>query len=312
LEEDEVKPFLRKCETLTFLRNVRPFLPMLIADGFSSEALRACRAEGIIATTPETLFGRDVARALGDLLQTLTRAAAVAASDPKKLESLFNRLGAVEGAATNLRGALFELIVGHMVRSIEGGSIDIGEEIHELESARCREMDVRLVKERTVTIYECKGYQPGTVVGEEEIRGWLEEKVPVIYGAHREQQRFDGCDIGFEFWTCGTFDETAIALLESTQKKIRKYRIAWKDGAAVRDYAKGMKSKGLRKALNEHYFAHPLAKVTLAPASKAPAIEFMDAREEFAALEAPEARASIFNDVDDLKDLEDLDSQPSL
>src|SRR5712664_2022017 len=185
LEESDVKPFIRKCTTLSFLRDVRPFIPMLIADGFSPEALRACRGEGIVATRPETLFGRDVGRALGDLLQTLKRAAAIAASDPKRLESLFTRLGAIEGAATNLRGALFELIVGHMVRSIEGGSIDIGETIRETDSNLSREMDVRLVKERAVTIYECKGYQPGTIVGEEEIEQWLKEKVPVIYRAHR-------------------------------------------------------------------------------------------------------------------------------
>jgi hypothetical protein len=304
LEEEHVKPFLRKCQSLAFLRDVRPFLPMLIADGFSPEALRACRAEGIIATTAETLFGRDVGRALGDLMQTLTHAAAVAARDPKKLESLFSRLGAVEGAATNLRGALFELIVGHMVRSIEGGSIDIGEEIREMASNLPREMDVRLVRERTVTIYECKGYQPGTVVGGDEISAWLNHKVPIVYNAHREQQRFDGCEIGFEFWTRGSFDPKALALLETAQKKTRKYRISWKDGADVRAYAKGMKSKGLRKTLNEHYFAHPLAK--LVPASKSPAIEFKAAQDKFAAREKADARGSISSDMDDFEDLEDL------
>jgi hypothetical protein len=206
LEEDEVKPFIRKCETLSYLREVRPFLPILIADGFSLEALRACRAQGIVATRPETLFGRDVGQALADLPQTLMRAAAIAASDPKKLESLFSRLGGIEGAATNLRGALFELIVGHMVRSIEGGSIDIGEIVRDQESNRPREIDVRLVKERNLTIYECKGYQPGTVVHDGEVEEWLTDKVPVIYKAHRQQQRFDGAAIRFEFWTCGSFD----------------------------------------------------------------------------------------------------------
>jgi hypothetical protein len=265
LEEDEVKPFIRKCETLSYLRDVRPFLPVLIADGFSPEALRACRAQGIVVTRPETLFGRDVGQALGDLLQTLTRAAAVAASDPKRLESLFARLGGIEGAATNLRGALFELIVGHMVRSIEGGSIDIGEIVRDLESNRPREIDVRLVKERNVTIYECKGYQPGTVVDEGEIEEWLNDKVSVIYKAHRQQQRFDGATLRFEFWTCGSFDQKAMALLEGAQRRTRKYEIAWKDGTAVRDYAKGMKATGLRKILNEHYFSHALADLPTAP-----------------------------------------------
>jgi hypothetical protein len=82
------------------LRKVRPFLPMLIADGFTPEALRACRSRGIIATRPDRVFGQDVARALSDLLQTLSNAAAMAVGNPDKIENLFTRLSAIEGAAT--------------------------------------------------------------------------------------------------------------------------------------------------------------------------------------------------------------------
>ena len=110
--------------------------------------------------------------------RTLAHAAAVAANDPKRLEELFTRLGSIEGAAGNLRGALFELIVGHMVRAIEGGSIDVGEIVRDVESNQSREIDVRLVKERKVTVYECKGYQPGSVVHRQEIEQWLKEKLP--------------------------------------------------------------------------------------------------------------------------------------
>jgi hypothetical protein len=315
LEENEVKPFIRKCETLTYLRDARPFLPMLIADGFSPEALRACRSQGIVVTRPETLFGRDVGQALADLLQTLKRAGAVAASDPKKLESLFTRLGAIEGAATNLRGALFELVVGHMVRSIEGGSIDIGDVVRDLKSNQHREIDVRLVKERKVTIYECKGYQPGTIVEEGEVEDWLKDKVPVIRKAHQQQPRFDGTALRFEFWTCGSFGQDALALLEDAQRRTRKYEIAWKDGAAVRDYAKGMKASGLRKILNEHYFSHVLADLPAAapPAGKGGVVRERNrmepAQNDAAGLEDLEdvESLSIHGDAD-LEDIEDLES----
>lgn len=126
LDEDGVSAFIRKCTTLSNLRGTRPFLPMLISDGFAPEALKACRSHGIMATTPATLFGEDVAKALADLMDTLTNAAAVAASSPDQLEKLFQKLSGIEGSAGNLRGALFELLVGHMVRQLEGGSIDIG------------------------------------------------------------------------------------------------------------------------------------------------------------------------------------------
>src|SRR5690606_8520337 len=129
---------------------------------FTPEALRACRARGIVATRPETIFGQDVGRALADLLQTLANGAAVAASDPGHIEDLFRQLSKIEGAAANIRGALFELLVGHLVRSIEGGSIDIGVLVHD--ENRSAEIDVRHVNERDVTVYECRGNQPSTRV----------------------------------------------------------------------------------------------------------------------------------------------------
>ncbi len=85
VDENGVMPFVRKCEMLAYLKKVRPFIPLLIADNFTPEALNLCRSKGIIATRPATLFGDDVARALGDLLQTLSNAAAAAASSPERL-----------------------------------------------------------------------------------------------------------------------------------------------------------------------------------------------------------------------------------
>ena len=247
LDEAAVAPFLRKCATLSHLRKIRPFLPMLIADGFTPEALRACRSRGIIATRPETLFGRDVAEALADLFKTLSNAAAMAAANPDRVENLFTRLSAIEGSAGNLRGALFELLVGHVVRSVEGGSIDIGVLVTNPRTGQKAEIDVRLVKERTVIVYECKGYQPSSTIRKDEIEEWLSKRIGIINATQRYEQRFDGCEFRFEYWTCGSFDEEAIAQLEAASIRTRKYAIGWKDGAAVREYAKAIKAPEIRK-----------------------------------------------------------------
>ncbi len=84
LDESMVAAFLRKCAMLGSFRKARPFLPMLIADSFSLAALKICRKKGIIATRPETLFGRDVAQALEDLLHTLTNTSTVRSSASRK------------------------------------------------------------------------------------------------------------------------------------------------------------------------------------------------------------------------------------
>lgn len=261
LDERAVEPFLRKCRMLSQLRNLRPFLPMLIADGFTPEALRACRSQGIITTRPDTLFGQDTGRALGELFQTLTNAAAMAAGNPEKIESLFTKLSEIEGSAGNLRGALFELLVGHMVRSIEGGSIDIGVLVQDPGTGKRAEIDVRLVRERQLRIYECKGYQPSAVVRAGEVSKWLENRIPTINSAHRAERRFDNSTICFEFWTCGAFDDEALRLLKSARNRTRRYTIGWKDGSAVGEYAKGIAAPGIKRVLNEHYFDHPLADI---------------------------------------------------
>jgi len=232
---------------------------MLIADGFTPEALRACRSRGIMATRPETMFGQDVARALIDLFETLSNAAAMAAGRHERIENLFHRLSAIEGSAGNLRGALFELLVGHMVRSVEGGSIDIGVLVADPIARQRAEIDIRLVKERVVIIYECKGYQPSSVVRQEEVEEWLTKRVPIINNSHRREERFSDSRLRFEFWTCGTFDVEAVDFMKKAVAKTSKYDIAWKDGAAVREYAKLIKAPGIRKILDEHYFEHPLS-----------------------------------------------------
>jgi len=259
LDKAGVSPFLRKCALIGNLRNAPRFIPMLIADNFTPEALQECRKAGIITTRPDTLFGLDVARALGDLLQTLSNAAAVAAANPQKLEQLFSSLSAIEGSAGNLRGALFELLVGHMVRALEGGSIDIGTVVMCLKTGQRAEIDVRRVAEKKVVIYECKGYQPASQVSDAEIEDWLSQRVSTINGAHREQERFSDSTFRFEFWTCGGFHPSALARLIKAKAHTKKYEIDWKDGSAVREYAKQMKAPGIRKIFDEHYFNHELA-----------------------------------------------------
>jgi len=259
LDEQMVRPFIRKCTMLGKLNAIAPILPMLIADNFTPEALRVCRRNGIVATRPETLFGRDVARALEDLLKTLTDASMAANEGPSRIESLFRRLNAIEGAAGNLRGALFELIVGHCVRSIEGGTVDIGTLVNDFESEKRAEIDVKLTKEKQITAYECKGYQPSSRVGGPEVKRWLQEKVPTIYAGLKSRNQSSNSSFRFEFWTCGDFDADAIAELEAAKANTRRYQIDWKNGRMVQQYVSDLAAPGIRKILDEHYFAHPIA-----------------------------------------------------
>ncbi len=124
LDEFQIRYFLRKVEVVSASIRSRT-LPILIADGFSRRALRQGKNVGVLMVTPANLFGERVGEALRELVNTLKNAAAVAASNPAKLARLVEELSEMEGAAGNLRGILFELIVAHLAR-LQAVSVDVG------------------------------------------------------------------------------------------------------------------------------------------------------------------------------------------
>ena len=259
LDVQNIQYFLRKVRMLKAMRRVVPFMPILLADGYTTEALRAGKAVGIIMATIRNPFGDTVAQALSSLIDTLTHAAAVAASNPDHLIGLLKDLSAIEGAAGNLRGALFEMIVGYLVREVEGNTIDIGEIVYDPESGKAAEIDVRRIRERQECwFYECRARQPAAQIGADEISAWI-EKVNRVWRFHHAEERFQGCQFGFEIWTTGLFDDRALVLLEKEKAKRQRIKIGWRDGAHVRDYARQASRKAILDTLDEHYFKHPLS-----------------------------------------------------
>ena len=224
LDAPHIQYFLRKVRMTKAMPRVVPFLPVLLADHFTNEALRAGKRAGVMMATTRNLFGDTVAQALTSLIDILSRAAAVAAANPDRVVQLLRDLRSIEGSAGNLRGALFEMIVGYLVREIDGNSIDIGEVVRDPKSGKYAEIDVRRVKEnQQCWFYECRARQPAARIGADEVTTWI-EKLGRIDRYHRAQDRFQGCRFGFELWTTGLFDDDALALLEREKTKRKKLR----------------------------------------------------------------------------------------
>lgn len=259
LDENHIQYFLRKVRMLKSMRGVVPFLPLLLADRFTPAAFRKGRSHGIVMATPENLFGTQIAKSLGVLLSTLEHAGAIAAVDPDRIAELLESLSVIEGTAGNLRGALFELIVGYLVREVDGGSIDIGETVRDAVTFEQVEIDVRRIKgKHECSFYECRGYQPSSRMSRIEVEKWI-ERVGRIHRYHRQQPRFQNNRFCFELWTTGKFDQDAIAFLKSQKKKRIKIQLNWRNGKQVRDYAKRANRKSILDTLDQHYFKHPLA-----------------------------------------------------
>ncbi|HEX6367798.1 MAG TPA: hypothetical protein VF006_02620 [Longimicrobium sp.] len=254
--KEQVGYFLHKVSNISNRQGTRPIFPILVAQSFTEEALRFGRENFILVTTPANLLGEEIAAALESLIRTLENAAVAATENPEILEILFSQLGRIEGAANRLRGAMFEMIVGHCVRLREGNSTLIGMEVLDPISGGRVEIDVLRIKEnQEVCAYECKGYGPQREVTADEIRKWLEIQIPRIRGYLLGQDLFRNVRLQFAFWTSSRFSPDALALLEQAGQA-RRYDLMYKDGQEVLEYTRELRDQHMQHVL-EQFYLHP-------------------------------------------------------
>jgi hypothetical protein len=227
---------------------------MLVSERFSQNALHVCKKAGLLPATPRALFGRDVAAGLRILLETLNHAAAVVAKNPEKIAEIFSKLAKSEGAAGNLRGALFPLIVGHCVKKLEPGYLELGVAIPNTD------IDVLLTnKDVSGLAIECKGKLSTSIDSESDIEHWLNHVIPHTRQWMRGHDGLRSARLRFEYWTTGRFAPEALALLEKNRNEIKRFDIDWKDGEAVRRCVAGVKAQFLTDVLRDHFTKTPIA-----------------------------------------------------
>ena len=256
ISDQEVEVFVRKYDMAASPPKVAPIMGFLVADGFAQAAYDRARSMGIIAATTAQLFGQDIAKALNDLIKVLSDTGKTAAINPEHLENVMSRLTRIEGASANLRGSLFELVVGNLLVAVTGGYLTIGRKL-----TRIAELDVvvDLADENRSIIVECKAKMPGAMVSLHEVQRWYSNRVPVINEAIRPHEiNYVDRKIEFELWTNGTFHPAAIKWLEQQQTQFDKHTVAWRDGADIKQYSQHDKvSPHTRGILKDYYFKNP-------------------------------------------------------
>lgn len=269
IDEPGLRPFIYKSTTLRSLKNVGRCLQIFVANRYTQEAFDLAKRNGIVPATPENLFGSEVAEGLAQLT-TVLQDAALASANPDVLSEVFSRLGRIEGAATNLRGALFEFVVAEITRqSFAGVSVAMNEHFQNDTGARAEVDVVATDFRRSVRFIECKGYQPYGTVPDKYVTTWLEQRIPLVYQMARKHPGWKDLDVHFEFWTTGKLSIEARALVEDAGNRIRKYTVVVRDASAVRDLAKQTRDASLVKTLEQHFLAHPMATVETAALKRA-------------------------------------------
>lgn len=267
VSEDAVAQFVRKHDLASAPLKVAPILPIMIGDVFQEKAFTLARSRGILATTISNLFGTEIAKALRDLIELLTNTGATAAVNPTHLYKVLNSLTKIEGAATRLRGSLFELAIGTLVKDVEGGYLRVGERHTEPFSQRSAEIDVILDRPdgQPVLVIECKSKIPGAAVSQQELEHWYSDRIPLIYKMLSVDSHLKDRTFQFELWSNGAIAPDAETWMKSQNLGFPTFTVSVRDGRAIREYAKKAKSSAIRKILKEHYFHNPLAKLARAP-----------------------------------------------
>lgn len=262
-----IAPFLQKCQTLRSLKRVGRCIQLFIAEKYNKEAFLLAKSQGVMPGTPETLFGEEVAASLRQLSEVLRQAAGL--KDVQIFNELFSGLSRIEGAATNLRGALFEFWAAEVVRQTFGAHIRMNRVF--IDTTDKAEVDVQaLVASRQVRFYECKGYQPGGLIPDGEVDRWLDKRIPLVYKQARTLSEWKNMEFHFEFWTTGRLSDASITKIKKAQATVRpgRYTLGYCDSGGLTAIAKATKDKALIDALRQHFLDHPMAKIQRAESKR--------------------------------------------
>lgn len=256
---DELRPFINKCTTLRSLTKVGGCLQVFVADGYTPEAYALAKEQGIMPATTTSLFGKEVAKALRELAELL-REVFPRAGTFEKIDAVFAQLSHIEGAANNLRGALFEYLVAEIVRtSSPNTSVRVNEVLRTEKGSG--EIDVLVEHlDHSVRFIECKGYRPGGTVPDEMIERWLNDRIPFLREAAAENYFWRKCRLEFEFWTSGTLTPKAQALINEAGERTKKYGIKLISARDLLAVGQATNNSALKNTLQEHFLGHPLEK----------------------------------------------------
>jgi|GEM_PF-4418996 len=247
VRQRDLDAFLEKIAAARTHRRCRPFTPMFVADGYEQSAFETGRRAGAVLTTPAMLLGEEAANMLRLLLETLSNPGAIAKKNPKRVADIGERFAALEGAMGNLRGDLFELLVGIAVLAEGGGNISVKREIRS--DGNClTDIDVEVIAGSKAIVVECKGTLSTKQIGVEIVREWFRNTVPKIRAAR--SSAFDGKRETYAFWTSGQFHPDALGFLKRHKESCRKYEVEWKDSDAVKVHLRTHKQERLVPVLD--------------------------------------------------------------
>lgn len=247
--KEDVMFFIQKIKHIQSFKNAPRLLPFLIVDDLDKDALTLLKQNGIAIGFIGELFGHKYAQTLKELVTILTNAGASLKKNPEKYLDLIDELKKYnEGLLNNIRGTLFEYMVGHIHIS-KCQIVDIGREV--IENNSRHEMDIQATYTEKVVIAECKATK--SKINIDVIDKWINIKIPAFKVWFDKQETYNNKSLEFEFWSTSGFSENALNKLKTFSKSAKKYKVSYFEGLDMQRIAIEMKNKKLKDELNNFF-----------------------------------------------------------
>lgn len=247
--KNDVLFFVEKLKHIQSFNNSSRIIPFLIIDDLDNEALNYLKKNGVVIGFIKELFGEKYAESIKDLVTILNNAGASLKNNPDKYLELINQLRKYnEGLINNIRGTLFEYVVGH-IHSVKCQSIEIGREIFENSSKH--EIDVRAIYSDKIVIAECKATK--SKINLYQIEDWLNFKIPAFRQYISKQETWSNKSIEFEYWSTSGFTKEAKEMLDKAVLEYKKVKVSYYSSNNLREIAVVMKNKKLKECLDDYF-----------------------------------------------------------
>lgn len=247
--EKDVLFYVEKIKTIQSFKKSSRLLPFLIVDDVDKDALNLLKKNGIIVGFISELFGKKYAETLKELVNVLNNAGASLKKDPNKYLELIAELKKYNsGLANNIKGALFEFVVGHIHTLENNCSIEIGREIFENNK---HEIDVLVINSQKIVFAECKTSKGQITL--EQIDKWLGTKIPAFRSWASKQETWRNKELEFEYWSINGFETKAEEKLKQTSNSVSKFKISYFDGKNIRNKVLKLNNKKLKEAIDNFF-----------------------------------------------------------
>lgn len=248
--KEDVSFFIEKIKHVQSFKNAGKLIPFLLVDDLNKEALLWLKQHGIVVGLIGELFGKKYADALKELVTILNNAGASLKQTPEKYLDLIKELRKYnEGLVNNIRGTLFEFVVGHIHSINSNSSIDLGRII--LDNGAQHEIDVVANYPNKIVIAECKAVK--SKIDTNYVDLWLGQKLPAFKKWFDKQETWKKKNLEFEFWSISGFTNEALMKLDYIANSATKYRLQYFQADDIRSKAKIMDNKKLKEALDDYF-----------------------------------------------------------